>query len=272
VESQHAKASRFLALHHGPTPLLVPNPWDQGSARLFAWLGFDALATTSSGFAATRGRLDGSMGREEILANAASIVAATTLPVSADLEHGFGDDPSDVAETVRAALGCGLAGCSIEDSTGRADVPLYGPALAAERLRAAAEVAHAGPVHLVLTGRAENHLHGVGDLGDTIARLQAYQEAGADVLYAPGLSDIEDIRRVVDAVDRPLNVLARPGGPCVGELADAGVARVSVGGALCFAAIGAVSRAATELLQEGTFGFWEQTAEGSAAARAAFDE
>jgi 2-methylisocitrate lyase-like PEP mutase family enzyme len=272
VESQHAKASRFLALHHGPAPLVVPNPWDEGSARLFAWLGFEALATTSSGFAATRGQLDGSMGRDEILANAASIVAATTLPVSADLEHGFGDDPADVAETVRAALGCGLAGCSIEDSTGRADVPLYEPALAAERLRAAAEVAHAGPVHLVLTGRAENHLHGVADLGDTIARLQAYQEAGADVLYAPGLSDIEDIRRVVDAVDRPVNVLARPGGPSVGELADAGVARVSVGGALCFAAIGAVSRAATELLHEGTFGFWEQTAEGSKAARAAFVE
>jgi 2-methylisocitrate lyase-like PEP mutase family enzyme len=272
VESQHAKAARFLAAHGGPTPLLVPNPWDAGSARLFASLGFEALATTSSGFAATRGRRDGSMSRDEILANAASIVEATPLPVSADLEHGFGDDPATVAETVRAAVGCGVAGCSIEDSTGQDDVPIYETAMAAERLEAAAEAAHAGPVHLVLTGRAENLLHGVTDLGDTIARLQAYQEAGADVLYAPGLSDIDDIRRVVDAVDRPVNVLARPGGPSVGELAVAGVARISVGGALCFAGLGAVHRAATELLHEGTFGFWEQTAEGSTAARAAFVE
>ncbi len=272
MESQHTKAARFLALHRGPAPLLVPNPWDQGSARLFAWLGFEALATTSSGFAATRGRLDGSMSRDEVLANAAAIVAATPLPVSADLEHGFGDAADDVAETVRLALGCGLSGCSIEDSTGRDEAPLFESAVAAERLEAACEVAHAGPVHLVITGRAENHLHGVSDLGDTITRLQAYQEAGADVLYAPGLADIDDIRQVVDSVDRPVNVLARPGGPTVGQLADVGVARVSVGGALCFAALGAVSRAATELLHEGTFGFFEQTAEGSRAARAAFVE
>ena len=272
MESQQAKAARFLASHRGPTPLLVPNPWDQGSARLFSWLGFEALATTSSGFAATRGRLDGAMSRDEILAHAWSIVEATTLPVSADLEHGFGDDPVDVAETVRLALACGLAGCSIEDATGRDDAPLYDVAMATERLAAAAEVAHAGPVHLVLTGRAENHLHGVVDLGDTIARLQAYGEAGADVLYAPGLVDLGDIRRLVASVDRPVNVLARPGGPSVAELADAGVARVSVGGALCFAGLGAVSRAATELLERGTFGFWEQSAEGLGAARAAFVE
>jgi len=272
VESQHAKAARFLASHRQRTPLLVPNPWDQGSARLFEWLGFAALATTSSGLATTRGRRDGSMGRDEILANAAGIVEATTLPVSADLEHGFGDDPADVAETVRLALGCGLAGCSIEDSSGRSDSPLYGMAVAAERLAAAAEVAHAGPVHLVLTGRAENHLHGVLDLGDTITRLQAYQEAGADVLYAPGLTDIGDIRRLVDSVDRPVNVLARPGGPTVGELADAGVARISVGGALCFAALGSVARAATELLHEGTFGFWDESALGREVALAAFVE
>jgi 2-methylisocitrate lyase-like PEP mutase family enzyme len=272
VESQKAKAANFLASHRGPTPLLLPNPWDQGSARLFTWLGFEAVATTSSGFAATRGRLDGSMSRDEILAHCGSIVEATTLPVSADLEHGFGDDPADVAETVELALECGLAGCSIEDSTGRADTPLYEVALASERLAAAAGVAHAGPVHLVLTGRAENHLHGGVDLGDTIARLQAYQEAGADVLYAPGLIDIGDIRRLVASVDRPVNVLARPGGPSVGELAGVGVARVSVGGALCFAGLGAVSRAATELLEEGTFGFWEQSAGGLEAARAAFVE
>ncbi len=272
MDSQPAKAARFLAAHRGQAPLLLPNPWDQGSARLFDWLGFEALATTSSGFAATRGRLDGSMSRDEILANATSIVEATTLPVSADLEHGFGDDPAEVALTVRLALACGLAGCSIEDSTGRDDAPIYEAARAAERLAAAAEVAHAGPVHLVLTGRAENHLHGVLDLGDTIARLQLYQDAGADVLYAPGLTDLGDIRRLVDSVDRPVNVLARPGGPSVDELTEAGVARVSVGGALCFAALGAVSRAATELLQEGTFGFWEQSAGGREAALAAFLE
>jgi 2-methylisocitrate lyase-like PEP mutase family enzyme len=272
VESQRTKAARFLASYDGLTPLLVPNPWDQGSARLFTWLGFEALATTSSGFAATRGRLDGSMSRDEMMAHVGSIVEATALPVSADLEHGFGDDPTDVAETVALALGCGLAGCSIEDSTGEDDAPLYGVAVAAERLTAAAAVAHAGPVHLVLTGRAENHLHGIDDLGDTIDRLQAYQEAGADVLYAPGLSDIGDIRRLVASVDRPVNVLARPGGPSVAELADAGVARVSVGGALCFAGLEAVTRAATEFLQEGTFGFLEQSAGGREAARAAFVE
>lgn len=270
MESQRAKATTFLAAHRGPTPLLLPNPWDEGSARLLAWLGFEALATTSSGFAATRGKLDGSMSREEMLEHAASLVEATGLPVSADLENGFGDDPDTVAETVRLALDCGLAGCSIEDSTGRADAPIYARAAAAERVAAAAEAAHVGPVHLVLTGRAENHLHGVTDLGDTVARLGAYQEAGADVLYAPGLTDLGDIRRLVDAVDRPVNVLARPGGPTVGQLAAVGVARVSVGGALCFAGLGAVARAATELLEKGTFGFWEQTAGGLEAARAAF--
>ncbi len=270
MQSQRAKATTFLASHRGPTPLLLPNPWDEGSARLLAWLGFEALATTSSGFAATRGRLDGSMSRDEMLQHVARLVEATDLPVSADLENGFGDDPDTVAETVRLALDCGLAGCSIEDSTRRGDTPLYERRKASERVAAAAEVAHAGPVHLVLTGRAENHLHGVSDLGDTVARLQAYQEAGADVLYAPGLTDLSDIHRVVEAVDRPVNVLARPGGPTVGELATVGVARVSVGGALCFAGLGAVARAARELLGEGTFGFWEQTAEGLEAARGAF--
>jgi 2-methylisocitrate lyase-like PEP mutase family enzyme len=272
VESQRGKAARFLAAHRGPAPLLLPNPWDQGSARLFTWLGFEALATTSSGFAATRGRSDGSMSRDEILHHVDSMVEATSLPVSADLENGFGDDPDIVAETVRLALDCGVAGCSIEDSSGRTESPLYAVAQAAERVAAAAEVAHGGPVQLVLTGRAENLLHGVVDLGDTIARLQAYQEAGADVLFAPGLKDIGDIRRVVVSLDRPVSVLARPGGPSVSELADAGVARVSVGGALCFAGLGAVARAATELIEEGTFGFWEQSRGGLEAARAAFVE
>ncbi len=272
MESQRARAASFLASHRGAGPLLVPNAWDVGSARLFAGLGFEALATTSSGFAATRGRLDGTMTRDEVLEHVADMVAATPLPVSADLENGYGDDPGTVAETVRMALQRGLAGCSIEDSSGRVDQPLYDLDRAAERVAAAAEVAHAGPVHLVLTGRAENHLHGVADLGDTVGRLQAYQEAGADVLYAPGLTDLGDIRRLVRSVDRPLNVLARPGGPTLAELADAGVARVSVGGALCFAALGAVARAATDLLENGTFGFWDLSAGGLEAARAAFAE
>jgi len=270
VETQRSKAASFLALHTDSPPLLLPNPWDAGVARLFSWLGFKALATTSSGFAATRGRLDGSMGRDAVVEHAASIVDATELPVSADLENGFGEAPHTVAETVRMALDAGLAGCSIEDSTGRGDAPIFDVTLAAERVAAAAEVAHAGPVHLVLTGRAENHLHGIDDLAETIARLQAYQQAGADVLYAPGLTGIDEIRHLVASVDRPVNVLARPDGPTVADLAGAGVSRVSVGGALCFAALGAVTEAAIELRDHGTFGFWEQALTGQRATRAAF--
>ena len=264
------KADAFLALHAGPSPLLLPNPWDQGSARLFAWLGFEALATTSSGYAATLGRLDGSLDRAAVIAHAAAIVGATDLPVSADLENGFGDDPGAVAHTVRLALEAGLAGCSIEDFTGRPEDPIYDVALAEERMAAASETAHAGPAPLVLTGRAENYLHGRPDLEDTIARLQAYERAGADVLYAPGLTRLDDIVQVVASVHRPVNVLARPGGPTVSALAGAGVARISVGGALCFAAIGAVVEAAQELQQHGTYGFLDRAAVGVKAARAAF--
>jgi 2-methylisocitrate lyase-like PEP mutase family enzyme len=264
------RAQRFLALHAAPDLLLLPNPWDPGSARLLAWLGFDALATTSGGFAATQGRLDGSMSRDDVLDHAAAIVAATDLPVSADLENGFGDTPDEVAETVRRALEVGLAGCSIEDFTGRGDDPIYDMALAEERMAAAAEVAHSGPVHLVLTGRAENHIHGRPDLDDTIARLQACERAGADVLYAPGLTTVDEIRRVVDSVQRPVNVLARPGGPTVPELAQLGVARLSVGSALCFAALGAVVEAAGELRDQGTYGFLDHAALGAQSVRAAF--
>jgi 2-methylisocitrate lyase-like PEP mutase family enzyme len=267
---QAAKASRFLELHVPGRPLLLPNPWDQGSARLLAWLGFEALATTSSGFAATLGRLDGSVTREEAIAHAASVVAATELPVSADLEKGFADDPAGVADTIALAVGAGLAGCSVEDFTGRPDDPIYDTGLAAERVRAAAEAAHRGPVHLVLTDWAENHLHGRPDLADTIARLQAYQEAGADVLYAPGLRSLDDIRRLVASVDRPVNVLGGAGVPPVAELAAAGVSRVSVGCGLAFAALGAVVEAATELRQAGTYGFADHAATGRNAARSAF--
>jgi 2-methylisocitrate lyase-like PEP mutase family enzyme len=270
MSEQAELARRFLALHRGERPLLLPNPWDAGSAKLLASLGFEALATTSSGHAATLGRLDGAVTRDEAVAHAGTIAAATGLPVSADFENGFADDPAGVAETVRLGIGAGLAGCSVEDSTGREDEPIYAAGPAAERVAAAAEAAHSGPVHLVLTARCENHLHGRTDLADTIARLQAYQEAGADVLYAPGLRTLDDIREVVAAVDLPVNVLALPGAPSVPELAAAGVSRVSVGGAFAFAALGGAVRAARELLDQGTYSFWEAAGVGAKAARSAF--
>jgi 2-methylisocitrate lyase-like PEP mutase family enzyme len=263
-------AQRFLDLHHGDAPLLIPNPWDAGSARLLASLGFQALATTSSGHAATLGQLDGSVGRDEALAHAAEIVAAVDVPVSADLEHGFADDPAGVAETVRRARVAGLAGCSIEDSTQRADEPIYDLGLAVERVAAAAEAAHEGDAGIVLTARAENHLHDRTDLSDTIARLQAYEVAGADVLYAPGLFALDDISAVVASVGLPVNVLARPGGPSVSELAEIGVHRISVGGAFTYAALGAVVEAATELLEHGTYSFWDKASVGRQAALQAF--
>ncbi len=263
------KAARFLALHRQERPLLLANAWDIGSARLLASLGFQALATTSSGHAATLGRLDYSVSREEAVTHAAALVAATDVPVSADFEDGFAADAAGVAETVRLALEIGLAGCSIEDWSG-ADERLYDADAAAERVAAAAEAAHAGPVRLVLTARAENYLRGNPDLGDTIARLQAYQEAGADVLYAPALDRPEDLRELLASVDLPVNVLARPGTPSVAELSALGVKRVSVGGGFAFAAFGAAARAATELLTEGTYGFTELSSAGAKAARAAF--
>jgi 2-methylisocitrate lyase-like PEP mutase family enzyme len=272
VTSQQEKAERFAALHHGLTPLLMPNPWDPGSAKLLTALGFQALATTSSGFAATLGRLDGRVTREEALAHATAIVDATDVPASADLENAFADDPEGVAETIQLALDTGLAGGSVEDFTRHDDDPIYERKLAAARVEAAADAAHAGPVHFVVTARAENHIHGRSDLADTIARLQAYQEAGADVLYAPGLTDAHEIRAVVTSVDRPVNVLALPDTPNVAELAELGVKRVSVGGAFSFVAIGAVARAGRELIERGTAGYWELAAEGRKLARTAFTE
>ena len=213
--SQADKAQRFLDLHRPGEPLLMPNPWDLGSAKLLASLGFAALATTSSGFAATLGRNDGLVSRDEAMIHAAVIVAATDLPVSADLENAYADDPAGAAETMRLAIEVGLAGASIEDF---ADEPgIYDIGQATERVAAAAEAAHAGPVRLVLTARAENFIRGNPDLADTIARLQAYQEAGADVLYAPGLRRYEDISQVVREVDRPVNVLALDDTPPVAE-------------------------------------------------------
>ena len=265
---QADKARAFLALHRPGDPLLLPNPWDAGSARVLADLGFAALATTSSGFAATVGRPDGGVTRDEALAHAGSIVAATDLPVSADLEDCFATDPAGVAETVTLAIGTGLAGCSIEDYTRDDGDPIYDLKRAAERVAAAAEAAHAGA--FVLTARAENYLHGKPDLADTIARLQSYQEAGADVLYAPGVTGMADIRQLLSAVDRPVNVLAMPGVPPVAELAEAGVSRVSVGGAFAYAALGALVTAATELRDHGSYGFRIATATGREAAGRAF--
>jgi 2-methylisocitrate lyase-like PEP mutase family enzyme len=246
----------FLDLHTPGKPLLMPNPWDAGSAKLLASLGFDALATTSSGFAATLGRLDGSVTRDEAIAHSAAIVQATDVPVNGDLENGFADDAAGVAETVRLAIGAGLAGCSIEDWSGDA---IYERGQAAERIAAAVEAADG---QLVLTARAENHIHGRDDLADTIARLQAFHEAGADVLYAPGVTKLEDIRQVVSSVDRPVNVLALPGAPSVGELAEAGVSRISIGGGFAYVAMGAVVEAARELREDGTYGFWDTAAVG----------
>jgi 2-methylisocitrate lyase-like PEP mutase family enzyme len=271
MSAQADRAERFRALHEGPELLLIPNPWDPGSAKLLASLGFKALATTSGGSAATLGRLDGSMARDEAIVSAAAIVEATDLPVSADLENGFADDATGVAETMRLAIEAGLAGASVEDYT-RNEEKLYDIGVASERVAAAAEAAHNGLSRLVLTARAENHLYGVTDLGDTIARLQSYQEAGADVLYAPGLSRLEDIRQIVSSVDRPVNVLGRPGAPSVSELAAVGVRRVSVGGAFAYAALGATVEAARELLDQGTYGYFERAGIGLQAARSAFAE
>ncbi len=268
--SSHTTATdRFLEMHRAGAPLLIPNPWDVGSAKVLAQIGFSALATTSSGFAATLGRPDGSVTRDEALDHATAITAATGLPVSADLENGFADDPAQVAETVRRAAALGLAGCSIEDFTGEDDNPIYDPALAAERIRAAAETGR-GHLRIVLTARAENYLHGRPDLADTITRLQSYQEAGADVLYAPGLRDLGDIRSVVTSVDLPVNVLLLPGGPTVTELAESGVRRISVGGTFFYAALGALADAGRELLHYGTSEFFGAAATGRAAAAAAF--
>lgn len=253
-------AGRFLSLHHGDGPLLQPNAWDVGSARLLEALGFEAVATTSGGFAASLGRLDGSVTREEAIAHCAQLAGAVAVPVAADMENGFADDPEGVAQTVTLACTTGLAGCSIEDYTRHPDDPIYERRLATERVAAAAEAAHGGGTQLVLTARAENHIHGREDLGDTIARLQGYQEAGADALFAPGIVSVEDIRSVVTSIDRPLNVLVRLGSPPVGELAALGVARISVGGAFAYHAYAATIDAARELLQSGTYGYLERVA------------
>ena len=253
------KAKRFLELHRPGDPLLMPNPWDSGSARVLVAEGFEALATTSSGFAMTLGRLDGGVTRGEALAHAAAISAAVDVPVSADLENCFADDPEGVAETVGLAAATGLAGCSVEDSPGE---DVYDARLALERVRAAVEVK--GP--LVLTARAENFLRGHPDLDDTIERLLSFEDAGADVLFAPGLREVDQVRRIVEAVDAPVSVLVGPRGPTIAELAEVGVARISVGGGLAFTALGALVDAARELQAKGDLSYGPLLKEGRDAA------
>jgi 2-methylisocitrate lyase-like PEP mutase family enzyme len=260
--TQAEKGRTFRALHERAGAFIIPNPWDAGTARLLAHLGFEALATTSMGYAFSLGRLDNSLNREETLTYASAIASATHLPVSADLENGFGDSPQVVAETIKLAAQAGVVGGSIEDATGRSNQPIYGMEEAAERVRAAVASARALPFLFTLTARAENYLHGRPDLNDTIKRLQAYQEAGADVLYAPGLATKDDIAAVVSSVDRPVNALMGLQGVqlTLKELSTIGVRRVSVGSALCRTALGAFIRAAREMGEHGTFTFAAEAA------------
>jgi 2-methylisocitrate lyase-like PEP mutase family enzyme len=258
--SQRDKAIAFKTLHERAGCFVIPNPWDIGTARLLATLGFEALATTSAGLVFALGRREGTLSRDDVLVNARAIVEATALPVSIDLEGGFGDAPETVAETIRLAAQAGAVGGSIEDvrEYGAHD-PIYELALAVERVRAAAEAAHGLPFPFMLTARAENFLHGRPDLGDTIRRLQAFQEAGADVLYAPGLRSREDIAAVVRSVDRPVNVVMGLQGVTltVPQLAELGVKRVSLGSTLNRTAFGAFLRAAQEIRDRGSFSFAE---------------
>jgi 2-methylisocitrate lyase-like PEP mutase family enzyme len=261
--TQNQKAARFRALHQAPGAFVMPNPWDAGSARILAAEGFAALATTSAGLAFSLGRRDGQASRAETLANAAAIVAATDLPVSADLENGFGHRPEDCAATLRDAIGTGLVGGSIEDASGDPARPIYDFAQAVERIAAAAEAVRGQS--FVLTARAENFLHGSPDLDNTIRRLQAFAAAGAEVLYAPGLTDLAQIRTLCAALDRPVNVVVGlVGRPfTVAELAEAGVKRISLGGSLARTALGALVRAAREMRQDGAFTFAGQALRGA---------
>ncbi len=262
MKTQMEKGQAFRALHQRKGVFLIPNPWDAGTARMLERLGFEALATTSAGFAFSVGQQDNAVDRLAVMRHLVAISSASHLPVSADLGNGFGDAPEIAAEAIRLAADSGVVGGSIEDSTGRANQPLYEHKVAAERVRAAAEAARALPFPFTLTARAENYLVGKPDLKDTIKRLQLYQEAGADVLYAPGLVSREDIAAVVRSVDRPVNVLMGLKGVSLSLdiLADMGVRRVSVGSALSRVAIGAFLRAAREMKECGTFGFVEDAA------------
>lgn len=257
MNTQAQKAAAFRALHGRDGAFIIPNPWDAGTARLLTALGFEALATTSLGFANTLGRADGSgaVSRAEVLANCAEIVGATHLPVSADLENCYAHEPRAAAETIRLAAEAGVVGGSIEDATGDAQQPIYDFDLAVERVHAAAEMARSLPFPFTLTARAENFLHGRRDLDDTIRRLQAFERAGADVLYAPGLRDLATIATVASSVTKPLNVVMSAADPTLtaAQLAKAGVKRISVGGALSRLALASFLRAAHEMKEQGGF-------------------
>ena len=255
---QNTKAETFKALHERTGLFVIPNPWDAGSAKMLAGLGFEALATTSAGLAYALGRPDGSVSRDEALENSRAIVEATSLPVAADLENGYGDSPEACAETILLAAKVGLSGCSIEDATGNEKDPIYAFEYALERIKAAVKAAQSLPAPFILTARAENFLHGRADLKDTIRRLEAYADAGADVLYAPGLSTLAEVDAVVKAVSpKPVNVLLSVNNPdfTLDGLAKLGVRRVSVGSLLARVAYGAFYTAAQELQQKGSFGF-----------------
>jgi len=260
--SQSEKGQLFRALHERPRAFIIPNPWDLGTARVLAHLGFEALATTSMGYAFSAGRLDNTLNREQALKHVSEIAAATDLPVTADLENGFGDDPKTVAETIAMAASAGCVGGSIEDASGNTEQPIYELAHAVDRVRAAVAGARGLHFAFTLTARAENYLHGRPDLTDAIKRLQAFQEAGADVLYAPGLSTREQIAAVVSSVDRPVNVVMGLQGVQMtrGELSAIGVKRISVGSALYRTALGAFLRAAREMRERGTFDFAKEAA------------
>jgi 2-methylisocitrate lyase-like PEP mutase family enzyme len=250
---------KFMALHKAPGAFVIPNPWDAGSARVLTALGFKALATTSAGLAFALGRRDGEalLGRDEALANAAMIVQATELPVSADLEDGFGPRPKDVADTIRQAAAAGVVGCTIEDTTADLARPIHDFNLAVERIAAGVAAAKALPFPFTLTARAENFLYGRPDLDDTVRRLRAFEAAGADVLYAPGLPDLASIRTVCSSISRPFNFVAGLAGPSysVAQLAEAGVKRISLGSTLARAALGALADAGREMQDRGTFDF-----------------
>ena len=257
------KAAAFRALHERPGAFVIPNPWDAGTARLLASLGFEALATTSLGLANSLGRVDGTNGvsRAQVIENCRVIAAATDLPVNADLENGYAHEPRAAAEIIRLAAAAGISGGSIEDATGEAEKPIYDFDHAVERVQAAVEVARALPVPFMLTARAENLLHGRLDLDDTIRRLQAFERAGADVLYAPGVRDLATIRTVVSAVSRPVNVVMSAADPdlTVAQLASAGVKRISVGGALSRLALAAFLKGAREMADRGGFTWMRDT-------------
>lgn len=264
MTTQKERAERFRALHERGGAFVIPNPWDAGSARLLAGLGFEALATTSSGFANSLGRLDGQVTRDEVLEHCRQLSAATDLPVSADLENCFAHDPAEAAATITLAARAGAVGGSIEDYTGDPSNPFYDFNLAVERVHAAAEAARALDFPFTLTARAENLIRDGRDLEDTLRRLQAFEAAGADVLYAPGLKTLDEVRLVAGALRRPVNVLAPPlKGVTVAQLAEAGARRISTGGALARAAVNALLRSGAEMLSGGSFGWVSDVAPGA---------